>query len=149
MVNFTWSQFSELSGLDVYTLLALRSETFVVEQHCFYLDPDGKDLKALHLRGIEDGQLVAYLRLFLPTETNHCLVFGRVLTAKSARSKGVGKQLMNVLLQYCASHYPNISIQCSAQYYLKKFYERFGFVAFGEVYDDAGVPHIGMLKNNS
>lgn len=146
MINFTWRQFPELSNTELYTLLALRSEVFVVEQHCFYLDQDGKDLIALHLMGMEDNKLVAYLRLFLPTETENYLVFGRVLTPNSVRSKGYGKKLIQELIHYCDVHYPNMTIKCSAQHYLTKFYEGFGFVAYGDVYDDAGIPHISMSR---
>lgn len=147
MINFTWRQFSELSNIELYTLLSLRSKVFVVEQHCFYHDQDGKDLNALHLMGMEDGQLVAYLRLFLPTETEKHIVFGRVLTATPVRSKGYGKKLIQELIGYCDMYYPNRTIKCSAQHYLTKFYESFGFVAYGDVYDDAGIPHISMSRD--
>lgn len=145
-LHFTWQQFSELSALEVYEILALRSAVFIVEQHAFCHDPDGKDIFALHLMGMKNNHLVAYLRLFPPTETNNDLVFGRVLTATSARTKGFGKQLIQTLITYCDIHYPDTPIQCSAQFYLKKFYENFGFIAYGDIYDDAGIPHISMRR---
>jgi ElaA protein len=146
MVIFNWYSFSELSVDQLYTVLALRATIFVVEQRCAYLDPDGKDKNALHLLGMENDALVAYIRLFPPTDVKNNIVFGRVVTAKSARSKGYGKKLIQTLLQYCEAHFSNFSIECSAQYYLKKFYEGFGFIAYGEVYEEDGIPHIAMQK---
>lgn len=144
MIDFSWYKFSELTAEQIYAALALRAEIFVVDQNCVYLDPDGKDRVALHLFGEENHSLVAYMRLFLPTEMNNYIVFGRVVTARSARTKGYGKKLIQNLLAYCNKHYPGINIKCSAQYYLKKFYEGFGFKAYGEIYQEDGIPHIAM-----
>ena len=146
MIYFHCFAFSELSLDQLYSVLQLRSEIFVVEQKCLYLDPDGKDETALHLLGIEDNQLLAYLRFFPPSSTQSSLVFGRVLSAPSARGKGYGKQLIQTFLNYCASHFPGVSIECSAQYYLKRFYEEFGFKVSGEVYLEDDIPHIAMHK---
>lgn len=96
---------------------------------------------------MEKDSLVAYLRLLPPTDIQHYLVFGRVVTARSARTKGYGKKLIEELLAYCDVNFPNITIKCSAQYYLKKFYEGFGFKINGEVYDEDGIPHIGMQRD--
>ena len=147
MINFNWYKFSELTVDQLYSVLALRSDIFVVEQHCPYLDPDGKDIFALHLLGVQNDQLVAYLRLFPPTDIENYIVFGRVVTARSVRTKGYGKKLMRELLTYCDANFPNISIKCSAQYYLKKFYEEFGFKIYGEIYKEDGIPHIAMQRN--
>ena len=147
MINFKWYQFLDLSVEQLYALLAIRFNTFVIEQNCIYLDPDGKDIFALHLLGQEEDLLVAYMRVFPPTDTENFITFGRVLTSKSSRTKGYGKKLMEELLSYCNKNYPGISIKCSAQYYLKKFYEGFGFKAFSDVYKEGGIPHISMEKN--
>lgn len=146
MIKFQWYQFTELSPAQLYTVLALRGEVFVVEQACRYLDPDGKDMRALHLLGVENDELLAYTRLFPPTQTENFLVFGRVATAKSARRKGYGKKLIQTLLQYCDEHFPGIPIKCSAQHYLLAFYQRFGFKAYGEVYQEENIPHIAMER---
>lgn len=146
MAHFSWHTFSDLTVSQLYALLALRSDVFVVEQHCPYLDIDGKDMYALHLLGMEDEELVAYIRLFPPTEIENYVEFGRVVTAKSARDKGHGKRLLKELLNYCQTHFPDITIQCSAQHYLKKFYESFGFETYGEIYEEDGIPHIAMKK---
>ncbi|QLH42931.1 MAG: GNAT family N-acetyltransferase [Coxiellaceae bacterium] len=146
MLNFRWLNFTDLSVPELYAILALRSDVFVVEQSCVYLDPDGKDSYAIHLLGEEAGELVAYLRLFPPTDIENYLVFGRVVTSRAARTKGYGKKMMQELLVYCNKYYPGVEIKCSAQFYLKKFYESFGFQALGEVYDEDGIPHISMRK---
>ncbi|KGP63209.1 acetyltransferase [Legionella norrlandica] len=147
MLHLNWYPFSELTAQQLYGILALRADVFIVEQHCPYLDPDGKDLFAMHLLGMEYGSLAAYLRLFPPTEIENYITFGRVVTARSARTKGYGKKLIHELLIYCDKNYPDIPIQCSAQNYLQKFYERFGFKAYGESYDEDGIPHIAMKRS--
>lgn len=147
MTHFQWHRFSELSLKQLYSLMALRAETFVVEQHCHYLDLDGRDYTALHLLGSENDNIVTYLRLFLPTGKDQPLTFGRVVTAKAVRKKGYGKQLISELLNYCDTHFPAIPIECSSQYAIKEFYETFGFKTYGEVYDDVGILHIAMRKD--
>lgn len=146
MINFKWYAFSDLTVHQLYAILILRSAVFVVEQNCPYLDPDGEDIFALHLLGMEEEKLVAYIRLFPPTNNKNYLVFGRVVTAKSVRSKGYGKKLIKELLVYCDTHFQNITIKCSAQYHLKKFYESFGFKTYGEMYEEDHIPHIGMVR---
>lgn len=147
MINFKWYKFSELTVEQLYAVLSMRSDIFVVEQNCVYLDPDGKDIFAMHLLGQEKNSLVAYMRLFPPTDIENFIIFGRVLTARSSRTKGYGKKLMEELLSYCNKNYPGITIKCSAQYYLKKFYEGFGFKTVSDVYEEDGIPHTSMEKN--
>jgi ElaA protein len=146
MIQFTWHKFKDLTAEQLYKALILRSSVFVIEQNCVCLDPDGKDIFALHLLGLENGSLAAYMRLFPPTDIENFIVFGRVVTARSSRTKGYGKQLITELLSYCENHYPGISIRCSAQYYLKKFYESFGFKTVGDVYQEDAIPHIAMER---
>lgn len=146
MIQFQWMPFAELSIKTLYDILALRAEVFVLGQGSAYQDPDGKDFSALHVLGIEKDLIAAYARVFLPTKTQPAIVFGRVLTAPSARNKGYGKQLIQEIIAHCDTHFPNIRIQCSAQYYLKNFYNSFGFKEDGDIYDDVGVPHIKMFK---
>lgn len=146
MIHFNWYNFSELSTQQLYALLFLRSNIFIVEQNCAYADIDGKDAHAMHLLGVEQDTLVSYLRLFPPTDTEHYVRFGRIVTEKSARTKGYGKKLMEEMLKYCDSNYPGIGIKCSAQRYLTRFYEHFGFKTYGEPYDEDGIPHIEMRR---
>lgn len=144
MITFSWYPFQQLSVDQLYAILMLRATVFVVEQNCVYLDPDGKDKEALHLLGVDNNELVAYIRLFPPKHSENSLIFGRVVTASHTRKNGYGKKLMQALLSYCEQHFPGINIKCSAQHYLIKFYESFGFVAEGDVYDEDGIPHIAM-----
>lgn len=147
MINFQWYKFSELTVELLYSILALRADVFIVEHNRVCLDPDGKDISALHLLGIEKGTVAAYIRILPPSDIQNYISFGRVVTAKSARRKGYGKLLMRELLDYCNANFPSISIECSAQHYLQKFYEGFGFKANGNVYTIDNIPHISMRKD--
>lgn len=146
-ITFHWYQFSELTLEQLYAALKLRAEVFVVEQNCVYLDVDGKDQQAIHLLGTENNQLIAYLRLFPPTTAQNYITVGRVVTAKKIRGKGQAMKMMRELARYCKNHYPNVSIEGSAQLYLKKFYERLGYQICGEIYDEDGIPHIRMKRD--
>lgn len=146
----TFQQFVDPSLL--YDVLKLRSEVFVLEQQCPYLDLDGLDQKALHLLGLvnDDGKtkLVAYARLFVPDKDCPRLKFGRVVVDPSCRRKKLGEALVAEILDYIkASPYQNLSIEISAQHYLIPFYRRFGFEISGEPYDEDGILHIKMLAN--
>jgi ElaA protein len=143
MVNFKWYSFSALSGEQVYALLALRADVFVVEQAISYLDPDGRDEQALHLLGYDGDKLAAYARLFLPDQEAR-IVFGRVVVDKACRKFGYGKMLVKEILDYAQKNYPGITVKCSAQYYLKHFYEGFGLQAYGDVYMEDKIEHIAM-----
>ena len=143
-IPFFWHPFHKLSVDQLYAILALRSEVFLVEQNCVYQDVDSKDISAIHLLGSENKKLVAYLRLFLPAIKNNPIIFGRVVTAKIMRKNGHGKKLIQEMLNYCKANFPDTTIQSSAQLYLKKFYEGFGFQTIGDAYDEDGIPHIMM-----
>ena len=147
MINFNWYEFSKLNAKQLYDVLALRADVFILEQNCAYLDPDGNDIHARHLLGMEEDSLVAYVRLFPPVANEIYIIFGRVVTARSARNKGYGKKLIQELLTYCEIHFPSINIKCSAQLYLQKFYEEFGFKVVGNTYEEDGIPHIAMLRS--
>ena len=146
MASYSWYKFSELTVEQLYSVLKLRADVFVVEQDGAYLDPDGNDIFALHLLGIKNDSLVAYLRLFPPDDTEDCIVFGRVATARTARRKGYGKQLMQELVTYCDINFAGVEVKCSARDYLKKFYESFGFKVHGSAYEEDGFPHLAMQR---
>ena len=146
MIQLKWYTFSQLSSMQLYKLLMLRSEVFVVEQQCPYLDPDGQDPLALHLLVEKNNTVTAYLRLFLPTDQEKEIFFGRIVISKIERKNGYGKELMQELLRYCNTHYPDVNIKCYAQAYLQKFYETFGFEAIGELFEEDGIPHVLMQK---
>ncbi len=147
MLTFTCLPFEQLSLTDLYALLALRQEVFIVEQNCPYLDCDGKDQASWHLLGHENtGQLVCYTRL-LPTGVAYpdYPSIGRVVTAPSARSTGAGKLLMTRSIELCRELFGPQVIKIGAQTYLLKFYEGFGFLSTGEEFLEDGIPHTRMV----
>ena len=128
--------------------MVLRQEVFVVEQNCPYLDADGKDFSAWHLMGHDDdGNLVAYARL-LPQGVSYenYTSIGRVVTAASHRRKGFGLALMKAALDNMERLFPGENIKVSAQTYLQRFYENFGFVISGPEYLEDGIPHYPMVR---
>lgn len=150
MLNFRCKAFHELSLLQLYIIMALRQEVFVVEQNCPYLDADGKDSQAHHLMGYTgNGQLVAYARLIPKgiSYENYASI-GRITTHADFRGKGVGQLLMNQALDCMEQLFPGESLKLSAQSYLRKFYEQFGFVVSGAEYLEDGIPHLPMIKDS-
>ena len=133
--------FKELDSTELYEILKLRAQVFVIEQDCNYLDPDGQDYSSYHLYDKKEGQIVSYARLY---ESKQCCYIGRVLTSKSIRREGYGINLMNEAIKHCKSLYPNKDIVISAQEYLLKFYGDFGFVVEGERYYEDNLPHFKM-----
>jgi ElaA protein len=137
--------FAALTPNELYALLRLRSEVFVVEQNCVFLDADNKDIYCHHLMLFDNKQLVAYARLVPPGISYREMSVGRVATAKEARNKGAGKQLMQLAVAYCRKIFGDGPIRIGAQYYLEKFYNEIGFTATGDVYDEDGIEHIEMI----
>jgi ElaA protein len=149
MMQLNWSCifFDDLSNHDLYRILQLRSEVFVLEQTCLYQDMDGKDLNCWHLLGCdENGELLAYARLLPPGVSYDEPSIGRVLTSPGARRTGAGKELMAVALNKCKDLFGDHEIKIGAQLYLKMFYESFGFVISGPVYLEDGIEHIEMTR---
>lgn len=146
MLQFKIKPFTALSSAELYQLLQLRSEVFVVEQNCVYQDIDGKDEKALHVLGFSDGKIVAYCRLFTAGDYFDTPSIGRVVIAQEYRDKKWGHSLMQEAIDAIAVHYGVQPITISAQLYLKKFYESHGFVQHGEQYLEDGIPHIKMVR---
>ncbi len=153
----TWQTkaFTELSLNQLYDVLKLRIDIFVVEQTCFYPDLDGeKDQldrhpQTLHLLGYQGEQLVAYLRI-LPKGQSYPdnISIGRVVIAVNARECGLGHELMTEALQLCQHHFPHEQIKISAQQHLKSYYQKHGFTQVSDMYLEDGIPHIGMLRAN-
>jgi ElaA protein len=147
-MNINWTQklFDNLTPHELYSIMQLRNEVFVLEQNCIYQDADGKDLKAWHCMGWNEyGQLMAYTRL-LPAGVSYTEPsIGRVVTHADVRSLGAGKELMKRSIQSCYELFGEQSIKIGAQLYLKAFYESFGFEQTGEVYLEDGIEHIEML----
>lgn len=138
--------FEALSVNELYDLLKLRSEIFVVEQNCVYLDLDGKDKMALHLFGEFEGKIVAHARLFNAGISFDNASIGRVVVDANYRDRKWGHDLMREAIAAIAKHYDEVKITIGAQLYLKKFYESHGFVQSSEMYLEDDIPHIEMKR---
>ena len=141
-------RFHELSITELYDLLQLRSEVFVVEQNCVYQDIDGKDRKALHLIGEYDSKIVAYARLFKAGDYFEEASIGRVVVGTIYRDKKWGHDLMTQAIRGVKAYFNTSEITISAQLYLQKFYESHGFVVTSETYLEDDIPHIQMKLTN-
>lgn len=140
-------RFNDLTPHEMYDLLRLRSEVFVVEQNCVFLDLDNKDQKCHHLLLYSQDALVAYARLVPPgVSYPKEMSIGRIVTSSEVRGTGVGKQLMELAIAECYALFGTGPIKIGAQLYAEKFYNAFGFVQSSEVYDEDGIDHIEMVK---
>lgn len=144
--EFKIKPFNELLLTELYNVLQLRSEVFVVEQNCVYQDIDGKDEKATHILGFYNGEIVAYCRIFSPGYYFDNASIGRVVINKLYRDKKWGHLLLQEAIQHIKTTYNTGAVTISAQLYLKKFYESHNFVQQGEVYQEDGIPHIQMIR---
>ncbi|REH56313.1 ElaA protein [Tenacibaculum gallaicum] len=146
-MEFKVKNFQELTTSELYELLQLRSEVFVVEQDCVYQDIDGKDKKALHVIGVKDGKIIAYTRLFNSGEYFDTPSIGRVVIKETERKYGYGHDLIEASIKAIVDNYKTTTITISAQTYLQKFYESHRFKQVGEGYLEDGIPHIRMVRN--
>ena len=140
-------KFSDLKVAELYNILQLRSEVFVVEQDCVYQDIDGKDAEALHVLGTKNGKIVAYTRCFAPGYYFPEAAIGRVIVKESERKFGYGHEIMKASATAIFKNYNTSNIKLSAQQYLIKFYESHGYQCIGEGYLEDGIPHIAMIKD--
>ncbi|MCW8865548.1 MAG: GNAT family N-acetyltransferase [Colwellia sp.] len=148
--------FNELSLDELYDLLKLRIDVFVVEQTCYYPDLDGdkgqldRNEDTLHLLGYQGDTLVAYLRILAKGQSyNDYISIGRVAIAEQARGTGLGHELMTEALSLCQQYFPKQSIKISAQEHLINFYQQHGFKQVYQMYLEDDIPHVAMLKNMS
>lgn len=139
-------KFDALTPRELYAILQLRSEVFVVEQNCVYQDMDNKDQFCFHVMCWQDNKLVAYTRLVPPGVAYPEPSIGRVITSKEVRRTGLGKTLIEKSIAEILKIYGQTPIKIGAQLYLKKFYESFDFEESGDVYDEDGIPHIPMTR---
>ncbi len=147
MLKIQTKTFKQLTTDELYAILQLRSEIFVVEQDCVYQDLDYKDQKALHVMGFKNKKLVAYTRIFKPGDYFENASIGRVVVITNERKYRYGYDIMNASIEAIKNYYDTETIKISAQVYLKQFYTNLGFKAVGEEYLEDGIPHIGMIKN--
>lgn len=146
-LTWTTKAFAALTLAELYALLQLRSEVFVVEQTCPFQDIDGQDQVAHHLLGhTEAGELAAYARLFAPGLSYAQVSIGRVVTSPRHRRAGLGHALLSQAIAQCEAQYGPQPIKIGAQRYLQTFYESYGFVQQGEGYLEDGIPHLYMLR---
>ena len=148
MNQYNWyhKSFNELTPQELYAIMHLRSEVFVVEQKCPYLDPDGKDLQSWHLMGWDDQKLVAYSRLLPSNLAFDEISIGRVVSSPAYRRTGAGRELMKNAIETAYRLFGRQPIKIGAQLYLQKFYESLGFMQASEMYLEDDIPHIEMVK---
>ncbi|RAJ14121.1 GNAT family N-acetyltransferase [Arenibacter echinorum] len=139
-------RFQELDIQQLYDVLQLRSEVFVVEQDCVYQDIDYKDQLALHIIGYKNNKIVAYTRVFKQGDYFKEASIGRVVVRKSERQYGYGLEIMEASIETIFKNFGTTLIHISAQKYLTKFYTSLGFKVVGEEYLEDGIPHVGMIK---
>lgn len=147
MDNIQWycKKFTELSVHELYEIMTLRSQVFVVEQNCVYLDADGKDEESFHFYAVANGRIAAYARLLPPNLSFAQASIGRVLTAPAQRRKGLGILLMQQCIKKTLDLFDTTSIKIGGQLYLKSFYENLLFQQCSEVYEEDGIHHIEMI----
>jgi len=138
--------FEALTPKELYAILRLRSEIFVVEQNCIFLDMDNKDQECQHLMLYQNKELMAYARIAPAGLTFVQASIGRIVSSHAARGKGFGKQLVQLAIENCIRLNGNNPIKIGAQLYLKAFYESFGFVSEEDFYDEDGIDHVHMIR---
>ena len=138
--------YSELTTEELYRVLQLRAEVFVVEQECAYLDPDGLDRKAYHVLGSNKKEICAYTRIFRAGDYFDVPSIGRVAVSLEERGKAYGKEIMEASLLFIDNKFKTRDTLISAQVYLRKFYEELGFTPEGEAYMEDDIPHIRMRR---
>lgn len=148
-MNWNLKKFSEMTTEELYEILKLRNEIFVVEQQCAYQDCDNKDKKALHLFLRDKDEIIAYLRILEKGVSYNEISIGRVAIDKKYRGKGLAREMMLVVLKYIDENLHEREIRISAQAYLVKFYKSLGFCEVSEQYLEDNIPHVEMLFKKS
>lgn len=150
-MHLTWKiyKFDELTAAELYEMLKLRVDVFVVEQNCPYPELDGLDQGAVHLAYKENEKVLAYARL-IPGELKYGVPsIGRVIVSAEARGRGLARELMQISIDFIFSEWKPEEIRLQGQVYLKEFYQSFGFNPISDVYDEDGIPHLDMkLEKN-
>ncbi len=147
MIKWVLKKFDELTPLELYSILRLRNEVFVVEQNCVFQDADNKDPASYHLMGWKNEKLIAYSRIIPAGIAYDLPSIGRVVTSPEARRNGTGKELMKESIEAIKKLFGNVSIKLGAQLYLKNFYESFQFIQSSRVYLEDGIEHIEMVRS--
>lgn len=146
-LNWLVKSFADLSAKEMYQVLKLRQDVFMIEQNCLYADIDDKDEYAFHVLGKLDNEVAAYTRVFAEGKYMHAYCsFGRVVTSSKLRGQGKGHELIRQTLKFINKHYPNVPCKISAQAHLESFYQQYGFLKEGDGYLEDNIPHIAMFK---
>ena len=143
-MKIEFKKFDELTTRELYEILKIRSEIFVVEQDCVYNDPDGKDYDSVHMTIKEGNEIMAYVRIIPAGISYDDCSIGRVVVAPKGRRKGYGKRVMEGAIDYITSQWKEDSITIGAQAYLREFYGSLGFKGISEEYLEDGIPHLDM-----
>ena len=146
MLEIKVKYFKDLTTQELYNILQLRSEVFVVEQDCVYQDIDNKDQEALHVIGFKKKRVVAYTRIFKPGDYFEIASIGRVVVSQIERDNKYGYDIMEASIKTINNQFNETTIKIAAQCYLKKFYSNLCFKQVGEEYLEDGIPHITMIK---
>jgi ElaA protein len=146
-ITWKFAAFDTLSLTELYAVLQLRSEVFVVEQSCVFQDMDGADTAAMHLLGTSSGQLVAYARCFAAGVKFKEASIGRIITRGELRGSGAGHLLVRQAIDSMTQQWGSRAIRIGAQARLEHFYRQHGFETTGEPYIEDGIPHIEMLRH--
>lgn len=149
MADLRWqiSTFGELSTHELYALLRLRQDVFVVEQHCAYLDLDNLDLEAVHMQCWRGQELAAYQRMLKPGLAFPESSIGRIVVASTARGLKLGRELVSKGIDFNNREWPESNIQIGAQAHLAEFYQSLGFEPVGQQYIEDGIAHIHMIRS--
>jgi len=145
-LRFQWARLGDLSAPEFHAAMVQRVAVFVVEQNCVYQDADALDPVSWHLLAWSGEQVAAYLRVADPGTNYPEPSLGRVLTAPAFRGQGLGRLLLTEALARCATAWPGQPNRISAQQYLLKFYQGFGFTPVSEMYLEDNIPHTEMLR---
>lgn len=150
MINWVCKKFDELAPHELYAILQLRNEVFVVEQNCVFQDADNKDQASFHFMGWQDDKtgskrLIAYTRLVPPGIAYDEASIGRVVTSPVLRRTGIGKELMERSIEKMKELFGENAIRLGAQLHLKNFYQSFGFIQSSDIYLEDGIEHIEMI----
>ena len=148
-LHWVLKKFDELSPHELYSILQLRNEVFVVEQNCVFQDADNKDQLSYHFMAWDNEKLVGYTRIVPPGIIYKQASIGRVVTSPSIRHNGIGKELMKKSIESIHKLFGVVSIKIGAQLYLQKFYSSFGFQQTSNVYLEDGIEHIEMTSTNT
>lgn len=146
MIKFYPKEFDQLTKNELYEILRLRAEVFIVEQNCIYQDIDNKDQKAIHILGLKNNKLIAYARIFKAGDYFKNASIGRILVAKNERKHQYGFQLVETAIMAINMHFRTHKIAISAQEHLIGFYNNLGFIPIGDNYLEDGIPHVKMIR---